>query len=364
MDFSELAKTLFTYYGDGRTESEFVLALIDNIMIDISGEETNDIPPHSRSTHDMSTLADLGYNPMFEMDDSSLRRIYSGNREIAKKSASIILGRLDKYRFSEFILDRPSDTLKALCEDLKKYGITANFKIVGDICSDIFEEILKQLAASKRRVKSKAKPKPKSHTEEHITESDIYADNASAGSARLPVLPISTAYIKDGRIHLGTNTSINLPEKLIPPSEVTDNEMGYIPMLYEAYSDAEKPIKIEEENIQKYPKYKINFDTQRECYYNAVYVMERVRGVFASEDGNQFDLFKQEIYFGINTTYYDDYDNGFTRLKAVITKAASADVGKSMLCNIPNLIGSSEKMGVCHILVSDGKIKSWVNIHD
>ena len=32
MDFGKLAQMLFTYYGDGRTEPEFVVALTDNII--------------------------------------------------------------------------------------------------------------------------------------------------------------------------------------------------------------------------------------------------------------------------------------------------------------------------------------------
>ena len=289
------------------------------------------------------------------MDDSSLRKIYGGDRNISKQNASIILGRLDKYRFGEFILSRPSDTLRALCGDLSKQGYSADYKTAGDVCSDIFEDILKQIAASKKRVK------PKAYTEEYAAEIGIFADETNA---RLPVTPIATVFVKDGKMHVGATTTINLPEKLIPPTKVADGEMGYIPKLYEAYSDAEKPNEVTEENSRSYPKYRHNFDAQRECYYNAIYVMERVRGVFALEDGSQFDIFKQEIHFGINTTHYDDYENGFARLRAVLTKATNADIGKSLLCNIPNLIGGSEKMGVCHILVSDGTLKSWVDVYD
>jgi hypothetical protein len=43
----------------------------------------------------------------------------------------------------------------------------------------------------------------------------------------------------------------------------------------------------------------------------------------------------------------------------VLKQAVVAPVGKSLLSNIPNWIGNSEKKGVCHMLVNDGKIR-WV----
>ena len=346
MDFGNLARMLFTYYADGNTKPEFVVALVDSIIEDLSGDKINNSP----------LLSDGDYNPLFGMGDSILRKIFNSNRSISKQNASIILGRLDKYKFGEFILNRPTDTLIALCGDLCKYGYAANYKTVGDICSDIFEDILKKISASKRKTRHKPR-------NEELVNDGGKDNSAKETQSKLPVTPITAVYIKNGMIHFGATDTINLPKKLIPPVKVADREMGFLPILYEAYSDAEKPNNVTEENLHDYPKYRHNLNEQRECYYNALYVMERVRGLFAPEDGSQFDIFKQEIHYGISATHYDDYDNGFVRLKAVLVKATAADVGKSLLCNIPNLIGGSEKMGVCHILISDGILKSWVNVY-
>lgn|GEM_PF-4545405 len=76
---------------------------------------------------------------------------------------------------------------------------------------------------------------------------------------------------------VGSTETINLPEKLSPPNAVSANKMGYIPKLYEAYFDAEKPETISQANIASYLKYRFNLHEQREYYYNALYVMERVR---------------------------------------------------------------------------------------
>jgi hypothetical protein len=61
-------------------------------------------------------------------------------------------------------------------------------------------------------------------------------------------------------------------------------------------------------------------------------------------------------HYGIN-------NHGYARLTEVLKQVALIDVSKSLLCQIKNLIGISEKRGVCHILVSDGRIKSWVDTY-
>jgi len=291
-------------------------------------------------------------NPLFELDASTLRKIFNGERPIAKPSASILIGRLDKYKFGEYILKLPDDTLNSLCQDLSLHNISADFRNVGDVCADLLESILKRIATTPKKRTSKK------HLEEFAEEIGIAINNTPS---RLPTSPLATVFVQSGKMHIGA-TAINLPAKLMPPDKVCDGESGYVPKLYEAYSD-ENSQEINCANIDNHPKYKHNLNHQRECYYNAIYVMERVRRIFALEDSDQFEIFKEEVLFAIRTTHYDDHNNGFVRLKAVINKATTADVSKSLLCNIPNLIGGSEKMGVCHILMSDGVLKSWVDVY-
>ena len=59
-------------------------------------------------------------------------------------------------------------------------------------------------------------------------------------------------------------------------------------------------------------------------------------------------------------TYRKRYDNGYDRLIAVLEKITNTTVDLSTLNQIRNLIGNMEKKGICHILVNDGTIKSWV----
>jgi hypothetical protein len=79
----------------------------------------------------------------------------------------------------------------------------------------------------------------------------------------------------------------------------------------------------------------------------------------------QFGTLKEDAYEGIEPTYFDDsYVSGYDRLRAVLEKITSTTLTKSALVNIVGLIGNLEKKGICHMLVNDERIRSWVVIDD
>ena len=59
-------------------------------------------------------------------------------------------------------------------------------------------------------------------------------------------------------------------------------------------------------------------------------------------------------------TYRKRYDSGYDRLIAVLEKITNTRLDLSTLVQIRNLIGNMERKGICHILVNDGTIESWV----
>ena len=89
----------------------------------------------------------------------------------------------------------------------------------------------------------------------------------------------------------------------------------------------------------------------------------QAKGIFhVIED--EFEIIEKDAFDGIYITYIDKYDNGYERLKAVLNKITVTTLDKSVLCQIHSLIGTLEKQGICHILVNDGVIKSWVTVDD
>lgn len=336
MTFSKLVQTLYPLLGDGRKTAEFVAVLVAHFMEEPSNEA------------DIKKAADGDYNPLANLQEATLKHYYNGTRPISKNNASIIRAHTDKAKFENFIFSFSHDTLNSLCVELGKLGIPADTQNIGSVCADLFEQALSQ---SKGNLKQSV----------FQTGKEEYAAEIGVFSIRQP--PIATAYISNGRLHIGGET-IRLSEKLIPPDNIAEEEIGYLPKLYEAYSDAEKPKTVTPETLRDYPQYYRNFREQRINYYNAVYVIEVVRAKFGKEWSEQLDLLKQETYDGISDVYWLDHKHGYDRLNAVLAQASVISVQKSLLSSIRSLIGNSEKKGVCHILVSEGKIKSWVNIYD
>ena len=134
--------------------------------------------------------------------------------------------------------------------------------------------------------------------------------------------------------------------------------------LCEAYSDKlGQTITVQNVKSCSSERLKIDFEDERN-YFNSV--QSRIRGirdVYADTD-EQYEILKKEAYEGIKETYYDDYDNGFKRLMGVLKKITSTTLGASDLMKISNLIGNTEKKGLCHVLVNDGKIQTWVDIDE
>jgi len=319
--FSDFLKMLYPYCADGNKPADFVVAMAGNII-----EETDD-----------------DYNPFLDKKPDYLKRIYNGSKPISQKDATHIVGHSDKRRFESYLSNFSDDAILGIQAALANNRIPVEDKYnVPSVCASVLIDILTAIAAKSRQTMLV------SH--ETVSLPEKY---------RIPQYPLSTIYIQDGKIHVG-DISIKLPERLLPPVEIRPDELLYIKELLAAYADAESVEDITKETLPNYhPKYQRNFEEQRKHYYNADYIRQSVREVFIEEDNIQFEVLKDDVYDSVSITYNQDYDNGYTRLIEVLKHASIIPANKSLLVNIPNLIGGSEKMGVCHILVNDGKIK-WV----
>lgn len=180
-----------------------------------------------------------------------------------------------------------------------------------------------------------------------------------------PLTPITpTRYDSNSRIiYLGTD-EIVLPVQLVPQSALEAHELPYINALCEVYAE-KKSQEVTPDSIDTLPSmYRRHFAEQRKAYYSAESVHRSVREVF-SDGEQQFSALKDDAYDGIEPTYYDDnYATGYDRLRAVLEKITSTTLTKSALVNIIGLISNLEKKGICHMLVNDERIRSWVVIDD
>ncbi|MDC3416594.1 ABC-three component system protein [Aquibacillus salsiterrae] len=175
------------------------------------------------------------------------------------------------------------------------------------------------------------------------------------------------------------NDGINLEEDLVklqeliqkfkkptvqaPPEYLDKNEMTYVSELLAAYIDDNGKKTIKKEDIASHPKYGENFQRHRKDYYAAETIRQSARDILLDNEKDEFSILKEETYDGIIDVHEDDYINGYKRLKSVMKHVTSIQLNKSILNSLPGWISTSEKKGVCHILVNDGKIK-WVNLDE
>lgn len=150
------------------------------------------------------------------------------------------------------------------------------------------------------------------------------------------------------------------PVKLIPQDTFDDHEMIYITELLAAYADEEGILEIPKENLEKYPKYKKNFERQRKDYYSAETIRQSSRDTLGLGETDEFNDLKEETYDGIIDVHEDNYSSGFERLNSVMRHVTTVQLNKSLLTQLPGWISNSEKKGFCHMLVNDGQIK-WVD---
>lgn len=163
-------------------------------------------------------------------------------------------------------------------------------------------------------------------------------------------------------VHLPESIKKELLEKSKSPN-IRNDEFKYLNALCQAYSDR-LGMTISIDNIDSCPKkrFRNDFNDERN-YYNSV--QSRIRGVreIFSDVDEQYDVLKKEAYEGIKETYLDDYPDGFKRLMEVLKKITSTSLNRSQLVKL-DIIGNAERKGLCHVLVNDGYIKSWVDVDE
>ncbi|GHV10305.1 hypothetical protein FACS1894217_15730 [Clostridia bacterium] len=306
MTFSEFAQMLYPFCGDGKLPSDFVVALIGSII-----EDTEDD------------------RPLLDFKPDYLKRIYNGKRTISQQNATFVVSHLDKNAFVDFICNRPDAAIEGLCVALSAHGISVTKHEAANTCADLFAEILTVCANGTILGRG---------------SSDMeIAEELSPDLTKLRVLLAKLPH----------------PETLIPPNEFGEDELPYVTELLAAYADAEGLDELTKDELEKYVKYKKNLQRQRKDYYAAESVRRGTREAFGDADPDQFETLKNETHDGIVEVHERDYDHGFDRLNAVMSQVALVPISKCVLRET-DWIGNSEKKGVCHFLVNDGRIK-WVD---
>lgn len=258
-------------------------------------------------------------------------KVYRGSEPLPKDVAAAVLNRFDTFTFADWLDEKEltDEALENLASKFAEFGITIDPYNAGRDIANVLKEILENI---------KSAPKKRS---------------------------IRYCEIIDGKVKIG-NEYITLPAKLIIPDDIDAQEEPYINALLEVYAqDSNTPITsisdLDNLNLQ----YKEHIKVQRENFYNAESVLHQIRDAGIFTDGvNEFDVLKNETLDSISDTVIEQYKNGFARVKQVLHVVASVNFTKSFLAKPGNgLIGPSEKRGIVHMLVNDGKVK-WIYEYD
>ena len=278
-----------------------------------------------------------------ESEKSAAYKMYKGKRDIPESALRAVHANLDKSRFLEAAADIPFDARKNLCTDLSQYGVDCTTDNVDETCAEIFCSIIK---AELRKLPG--------------VEIDLFEGRNELGEV-IPPVPIQPARYADGAVYLPGGDVIKLHPSLKPHGDINEATLPYIHALCEVYAERlEREVTPDTagelpENLQQHLK------RQREAYFDAKSIQHSVRDAFVDGE-QQFDALKDDAYDGIEMVYFDEnHETGYVRLQEVLKKITSTELAKSNLVNIKGFISNRTRKGVCHILVDDERIKSWVN---
>jgi len=173
-------------------------------------------------------------------------------------------------------------------------------------------------------------------------------------------IAITMQDVDDLKMRLGAIPKI---ENDAPPAKEIPRERVYIAALYDAYDDAAPEAATPpSEDLSRHPRFERDLKNRRIEYFAAESVRRGTRENFRNNDPDSlFTELMTQTHSGISDVHAMGYDHGYNRLLNVMAKASSLPLENTILGSVPTWVGPSQKKGVCHILVNEGKIKGWVD---
>lgn len=286
----------------------------------------------------------------YDLAEVTLRN-YFNNGNISDL-ASNIWKHIDRIGFERAIEQASDDARTTLATSIKSKNYTnkrVNRGTVAHVCTDLFIDIINE-AAGQKDIKNK-----KSFPTTRESKIDI-----RTGQHR------SIEYIKEKNVIRVDGIDYPISPELSSNGGSNITELPYKLALYEVYT-IKLGKKINDRNLKQEAPHNIvkHFDRQQRDFNDAAWYEHSLRDTVADFD-NQFSLLKQDAYDGIEETYYNDEygNNGMKRLREVQNKIITITLDLSNLKNIDNILSNNIKKGLCHLMVNDKMIKSWVDINE
>lgn len=267
-------------------------------------------------------------NPLDDLTDDYLRKIFNGSEILSKKAATFIRSNIDISSFEYYCDTVTTDAREKMIDEFANFKLTVSLDNFGEDITNILDQILYYIVS--------------------LNPSTSVRD---------------IQFMDDGKIKIGGRI-VNLPPELLPPDDFSDFEAPYITALLRVYSQVEKfgPITIDNLKLM-HPRYEQHLKFQRENYFSAESLLHQIRDIFIDGE-EEFNKVKNETYVGVRNIVLRAYKNAMMRVDKTMDHVVLISYSKSYLARSSNgLIGPAEKQGMVHMLVNDGKIE-WVVDYD
>lgn len=312
-----------------KTNADFFRAIIESFIRDQYKHENMDIEE---------------FNPIEKRDYSNdtLKKICNGSTRLSQQCAIELINLYDRDKFMGFLTAR-TDNFDNIEKIIKNYGfeilIEEGEEDVIATCADLLARIIEDIS---KGIKETLPPLRKVTL--HTLDKDAFKN----------------AYRKDNYIYVSDHC-IELPFH-IDDNEFKCDEYPYVKELLKVYSERLKKEITCLKDLEEHKKFLSHFNRQKQLFYSAEAMKHSVRDLFTDGEEN-FHMLENEIWSAVSGVYYDiDINDGYRRIVDVLDMALKAQLNSTILLNIRGLIKADERQGICHILVNDGIIKSWVEV--
>jgi hypothetical protein len=274
------------------------------------------------------SINDDDKNPIDDLSSDFSRKVFNGTEALPQNCASFIRGNLDSSTFESFSSNLSVEAIDHIISEFEIFNIKINATDFEQGLTDTLDDIM------------------------------YYIVNVSPSTSIR-----DSEFISDNKVRIGGKT-IKLYPKLVPTENILEKEMPYVDALMRVYSQAAGlgPLTVGDLKSLE-PQYEEHFKFQRKTYFSADSVLHQIRDIY--EDGEEeFNIMKDETFDGIFSVMIAAYNNAFERVNRTMNHAVTITYGRSYLArqNV-GLIGNSEKQGIIHMLVNDGRIE-WVVDYD
>ena len=279
-----------------------------------------------------------------EANPNTLKSKANGKRELTKEEATILLENFNYDTLETFLNDLISNVhLVEIRNAIVRYGFklktSLDDSLIPEVCAKLMKKIIYDLSLGRKE------------TLPPLEYLDFKSLSATAFKA---------AEFKNGALYIN-GEKIPLSKKLAQMDIEVDGDLIFIRKLFEAYSEV-LGRKISKQKDLIGTIYERHLSEHTKFYFEARYKENASRELF-DEGESEFESIKKEIEDGIfDALYYGKYENGIERITNVMnTIATNLQLNSSLLLNIRGFINVPTRKGILHILVEEGRIKSWVN---